>query len=48
MPFMSECGAPWNEDDDGGCACDGCRSKTLKAEREEYDPEPDFLFDFGY
>ena len=42
-PSINDCGAPWNEDDEGNCVCSRCaRAARLRArgEREE-DKEDD-------
>jgi len=31
----NECGAPWNEGDDGRCACNSCKREKRKEEDEE-------------
>ena len=39
----NECGAPWNEGDDGECDCWHCRMRRYKEARSEYmmDREPE-------
>jgi len=35
MNEANECGAPWNEGDDGKCACNPCRREKRREEDEE-------------
>lgn len=35
-PSEDDCGAPYNENDEGGCACSSCRRKSKRQQREEY------------
>ena len=34
-PSIHHCGAPWNEDDEGNCACSGCVRRRHKQAYEE-------------
>lgn len=34
-PSINDCGAPWNDDDEGGCDCSQCQRERNKAARDE-------------
>lgn len=38
-PSVHDCGAPWNEDDEGDCDCSQCRHRKMKQWKAERDVE---------